>query len=96
MRLKPRAFIGGWFGGIAMKWNEMTIIQRILVVVGWLCAAIWLLLAILSETGVLESVNTIRNALFGVWCLSHVIQKNRIMKVLWWVLAAAWFVLCFL
>ena len=79
-----------------MKWNEMTIIQRILFVVGWLCAAIWLLLTILSETGVLESVNAIRNALMGVWCLSNGIQKSRIMKVLWWVLAAAFFVLCFL
>ena len=83
-------------GGIAMKWNEMTIIQRILFVVGWLCAAIWLVLTILSETGVLESVSVIGNASMGVWCLSNSIQKGRIMKVLWWVLAAANFVLCFL
>lgn len=79
-----------------MKWNEMTIIQRILFVIGWLCIAIWFVLSILSETGVLENVSAIRNVLFCVWCLSNGIQKNPVMKVLWWVLAAASFVLCFL
>ena len=85
-------------GGIAMKWIEMTVIQKIFFVVGWLCALIWLILTILSEAGIFgpESVSAIRNALLGVWCLSNGIQNKLVMKVLWWVFAAAFFVLCFL
>lgn len=80
-----------------MKWHEMSNFQRILFVAGWICVAAWFLLAILDETGVLKSAIAIRHGLFGVWCLgTGITQKSKKMRILWFVLAAAYVILSML
>lgn len=77
-----------------MKWSEMSIMQKLLSVTGWLCAAVWLVSVILDETGVLNVPVPIRHALFGVWCLGNGVQRERFNKVMWYVLAGAYLLLC--
>ena len=78
-----------------MKWNEMTLFQKIMLVISWVCAVIWLVLAVLSETKVLEGTRLISQALIGVWCLgTGMVQKSKIIRVLYYVMAGAWLLLC--
>ena len=78
-----------------MKWSEMTLFQKVMFVISWVCAAIWIILTVLSENNILKNTRIICNALMGVWCLGiGMTQKSKIMRMLWYVMAGAWLLLC--
>ena len=78
-----------------MKWNEMALFQKVMFVISWACAAIWFVLTVLSENNILENTRIIRNVLMGVWCLgTGMTQKSKLIRVLWYVMAGAWLLLC--
>ena len=81
-------------GGNAMKWSEMSLIQKMLFVAGWISVAVWLVLTILDENGVVKATAA-RHALYAIWCVgAGCTQKKRWLRVLWYVLAGMWFALC--
>ena len=45
----------GFLGGIKMKWNEMSVFQKIIYVVGFLCSIAAIVLCVLAMTDRLEN-----------------------------------------
>jgi hypothetical protein len=64
-----------------MKWNEMSVFQRVLHVICWVCALIYLALFILSIADILPSVYeyALPQALFGcaLLCQAVILWKSR-------------------
>ena len=76
------------------NWREMSVIQRVLWVAGWISVAAWFVLSILDENGVMEATAVCR-ALQVMWGIGMgCTQKKRWMRVLWYVTAGMWFTLC--
>ena len=76
------------------NWREMSVIQRVLWVAGWISVADWFVLPILDENGVMEATAVCR-ALHVIWGLGMgCTRKKRWTRVLWYVFAGMWFALC--
>ena len=75
-------------------WSELTVIQKILCVAGWVSIGAWLVLIGLNEAGILEA-SALCYALQGAWSFSNgCIYKNRWLSALWYVFAGMWLALC--
>jgi hypothetical protein len=85
----------GFLGGIAMEWNDMSVAQKILYVAGCICVLSFFALRILTAKGILVNTDAVSDACFCVWSLSNTLKHSRIIKVLWYVMAALAFY-CFL
>ena len=76
-----------------MKWNEMSVIRRVLVVAGWISMFAWIVLIILDESKVVETTNICRLllalGLIGNGCK----QKWRWERVLCYIIAGLWLAL---
>jgi hypothetical protein len=84
---------GRFSGGINMKWNEMSVIQRVLTVVGWISIPTWFVLTILDESGVVETTNICR-LLMALWAIgTGCMQKWRWVRVLYYIMAGLWLAL---
>jgi len=78
-----------------MKWNEMTAIQRILTVIGILCAFAYILLAILDFSRTLAVHRAVLHALMGTfWLCAGTTQRNNKAALWYFLLGVCWFVLC--
>ena len=76
------------------SWSEMSIIQKMLFVAGWISVAAWFVLTILDENGIVEATVVCR-ALQVIWGLGMgCTQKERWMRVLWYIIAGMGFALC--
>ena len=76
-----------------MKWNEMTVIQRVLAVIGWISIPTWLILTILDESSIVEATN-VCHLLIALWSIgTGCTQKMRWMRVMYYILAGLWLAL---
>lgn len=88
-----------------MKWNEMTTIRKVVCVVGWICGISYLILSffdlIILSFFDLTNLPTIPKAalcpLFGIyWLCMGINLKSRKLAIMYYILAAAWFLLSLL
>ena len=76
------------------SWKEMSMIQKVLVVAGWISIVAWFVLTIVDEVGVLETT-VICRALQAIWCLGlGCMHKKRWMRAMWYVIAGWYCALC--
>ena len=75
------------------SWKEMSMIQKVLVVAGWISIVAWFVLAIVDEVGVLETTVICRALLVICSVINGCMQKKRWSRVLWYVMAGGWFIL---
>ena len=73
-----------------MKWNEMSVLQKVLAVVGWISMPAWFILTILDENRVVETTNICR-LLMALWVIGFgYMQKMRWLRVMHYILAGLW------
>ena len=78
-----------------MKWSRMSPSQKILYVAGIICVAACLALSILNEIGTIKNAGLLFRVLQVVWCVCMgYTQENRFWKVVWYILAGLWLLLC--
>ena len=80
-----------------MKWNEMTTARKAVFVVGWICGIAYLVLSIFELTNLPTIPKAAWNPLFGIyWLCQGINLKSRKHKIMYYIIAAAWFLLCLL
>ena len=78
-----------------LRWREMSAVRKVLFAAGWICSAAWVVLAILDETGALETT-AICDALLAVWYLGIGCRvKIRWMRIVCYIFAGLEFLFCF-
>jgi len=74
----------------------MSIFQKTLFVLGWVCMAAWFILATFGVFGYFER-KYLNHILFAVWCFSTgITQKSKKMKIFWYVLSVSYVILSML
>ncbi|MBE6639251.1 MAG: hypothetical protein E7616_07360 [Ruminococcaceae bacterium] len=80
-----------------MKWNEMTTVKKLILVTGWIFGLAYIVFKILSLCDIDIVHQGISFAFFGVFWLSNgILQQNKIPAICYYVVAAAFFLLCLL
>ena len=81
-------------GGTAMKWNEMSTLQKAVCVVSLLCVIAYCTVSILSfELGVLENTRTGECLLCAMFCLGFGFVSTGLKRVGWYLFSAFEFLL---
>ena len=77
-----------------MKWNEMTIIQKILFAIGWICGIVYIVLSFPALRSYLSIPKAALYPFFGVfWLCLGIVQKDKKFAKWYYVLAVVWFAL---
>ena len=80
-----------------MKWHEKPVVTKTIQVFGMICAVVYLVLSILEETGTLAISRAALFPLFGIfWLFMGITNKNRGIKIMYYVLGTAYFLLALL
>ncbi len=77
-----------------MQWNEMTTARKVVFVVGWICGISYLVLSFLDLTNLPTIPKAALYPLFGIyWLCQGINQKSRKLKIMYYALVPAWFLL---
>ena len=77
-----------------MNWYEMTMIRKVICVVGWVCGISYLVLAFFDLTDLPTIPKPVLYPLFGIyWLCQGINQKSRTAKIMYYSLVPAWFLL---
>ena len=80
-----------------VKWYEKPVVTKALQVFGMICAVVYLVLSILEETGTLAISRAALLPLYGIfWLCLGITNKNRGIKIMYYVLGTAHFLLALL
>ncbi len=80
-----------------MKWNEMTTVRKAVCVVGCICGISYLVLSFFDLTNLPTIPKAALFPLFGIyWLCMGINLKSRKLAIVFYIIAAAWFLLSLL
>ena len=80
-----------------MKWNEMTTVRKVVCVVGWVCGISYFVLSFFDLIDLPAIPKVALYPLFGIcWLCMGINLKSKKLAIMYYILAAAWFLLSLL